>query len=71
MGGILVTYLSSKIKSPAKVYIGIASLFMISSVIVYIGTTQYNYYIIGLGVVICGLCDCSSMSVGLILAGKW
>ena len=71
IGGLCVVVFSRKITSPAKTYLGIASLFIVAFGIVYMGSLLKNYYIIGLGAVICGVCDCSNMSVALTIAGNW
>ena len=63
IGGLLVVFFSNKIKSPPKVYIVIATLFLVAFGIVYLGSALQNYYIIGLGTVICGICDCSNLMI--------
>lgn len=66
-----MTFLSAKIKAPAKVYIAIATLFIFAFGIVYLGSVLESYYVIGFGAIVCGLCDCSNMSVALTIAGNW
>ena len=64
-------FFSKRITNAAKAYMGVASLFMISAWVIYLGSKTQNKYIIGAGAVIVGFTDCSSMVVALTLAGNW
>ena len=67
-----MTIFSNRVKNLAKVYIVIASVFVFAGFgITFLGSLLTNYYILGIAVFVCGVCDCMSMSIALSLAGTW
>ena len=69
---MIVAIFSNKVKNPAKIYILIASVFVFAGFgITYLGSVLGNYYILGVAAFVCGVCDCTSMSIALTLAGIW
>ena len=69
---MIVAIFSNRVKSLAKVYILIASVFVFMGFgITYLGSLLANYYIFGVAAFVCGVCDCTSMSIALSLAGIW
>ena len=70
-GGLLVIILSKKITSSSKAYIGIASFFLVGFILILIATRVENYYLMGVGITLCGICDCAGLSISGKLAGKW
>ena len=71
LGGLTMVFFSHRIKDTPKAYIAISTLFMISTGIIYVGSQASNKYLIGLGAMIMGFSDCSSMIVALTIAGNW
>ena len=72
LGGMFVAIFSNRVRNPAKVYLLIASVFVFAGFgITYLGSQLANYYILGVAAFVCGVCDCTSMSMALSLAGTW
>ena len=63
--------LSKKITSPARAYIAIASLFLLGFLLILVGARAGSSYLMGVGITICGICDCAGLSVSVNLAGNW
>lgn len=71
IGGIIVIIFSRRIQSPAVAYICISSLFLCACGVVLLGSYLSSSHVIGLGAALCGICDCTSMSIGFTLGGTW
>ena len=64
-------FFSLKIKDPALMIMFSSSLFMISVLTIFLGSFHQNVYVIGFGIILTGISDCSCMVLGLSLAGLW
>ena len=58
LGGLFVVLASKRISSPPKAFIGFSTLFIIAFGIIMLGSKLNSYYVIGVGVVLCGSTDC-------------
>lgn len=66
-----MVFFSRRITNIPKAYLCISTLFVLSVLIVYLGSIYESKVLIGIGAFITGFCDCSSMVVALTLAGNW
>ena len=64
-------FFSSKIKDPALVIMFTSSIFMISILTIFLGSFHSNVYVMGFGIILTGISDCSCMVLALSLAGLW
>lgn len=71
LGGIVLAIFSSRMRSPAKAYLAIASGFIFGMLLILVGSYLANSIIISVGSFVVGACDCMSLASGLALAGYW
>ena len=71
IGGFIMIFSSPKIKDPALIFIFTSVLFMVSMLIVFMGSFYTNKYVIGVGVILTGISDCSCAILSMSLAGQW
>lgn len=64
-------FISHKIKDVPLVNILMATCFMVSLFIIWLGSYYQNAYVIGVGTVLTGFSDCACFVLGLSLAGLW